>query len=158
MTLLYLAIAIYMIGYLIYSWYWQVMIDYRARFRVSSVIWALLFVILGFSLDYFVNSSMAIHAFIAAFIVMGIVDGFSGFSPKRLVVSGYFKRTLKYSDVERVTLIQVPTARKPTVLAIFQTKNRQAYYMRFSKKLEDVIVTLRKYLGSGVGIEIRQVL
>ena len=95
------------------------------------------------------------NVFIATFLLMSIIDGVSGLAKKRLVVSGYFKRTVKYSDIAHVTLITVPNPKKPTVMAIFQTNNRQAYYLRFSQQVSDVIVNIRKYLGSNVGIEVQ---
>ncbi|CCI81433.1 hypothetical protein [Lactobacillus hominis] len=158
MTLLYIALCIYIVGYLFYSWYWQAIIDYRARFRISSVLWALVFLSLGFSLDYFNDPNLMMNIFIAAFLLISIVDGFSGLTKKRLVISGYFKRTIKYSDLAHITLIQVPTTKKPTVMAIFQTNRRQAYYLRFSKQVSDVISVLRKYVGTNVGIEVRQIM
>lgn len=158
MTIFYIAICIYIVGYLFYSWYWQAVIDYRARFRISSVLWALIFLSLGFSLDYFTDPNITMNVFIAAFLLLSIVDGFSGLTKKRLVISGYFKRTVKYSDVAHITLIPMPTTKKPTVMAIFQTNRRQAYYLRFSKQLSDVITALRKYVGSNVGIEVRQMM
>ena len=134
MSLLYISFDILLIGYIFYSWYWQANIDYKARFRSSSVIWALIF------------------------LLMSIIDGVSGLAKKRLVVSGYFKRTVKYSDIAHVTLITVPNPKKPTVMAIFQTNNRQAYYLRFSQQVSDVIVNIRKYLGSNVGIEVQSMM
>lgn len=156
MILLYIAISIYLVSYLIYSWYWQAMIEFRARFRISSVIWALVFLGIGFSMDYFSDPNLALNAFMAAFILMSIVDGFSGFAKNKLVVSGYFKRTVKYSEIAHVTLIPVPNPKKPTVMAIFQTNKRQAFSLRFSRQLEEVIMAVRKYLGTSVGIEVRK--
>lgn len=43
-------------------------------------------------------------------------------------------------------------------MAIFQTNNRQAYYLRFSQQISDVIANIRKYLGSNVGIEVQSMM
>ncbi|ARW75740.1 hypothetical protein EFP49_08040 [Lactobacillus johnsonii] len=158
MSLLYISFDILLIGYIFYSWYWQANIDYKARFRSSSVIWALIFLLIGFYLDYFTDPTVLMNVFIATFLLMSIIDGVSGLAKKRLVVSGYFKRTVKYSDIAHVTLITVPNPKKPTVMAIFQTNNRQAYYLRFSQQVSDVIVNIRKYLGSNVGIEVQSMM
>lgn len=158
MSLLYIAFDILLIGYIFYSWYWQANIDYKARFRSSSVIWALIFLLIGFYLDYFTDPTLLMNVFIATFLLMSIIDGVSGLAKKRLVVSGYFKRTVKYSDIAHVTLIAVPNPKKPTVMAIFQTNNRQAYYLRFSQQISDVIANIRKYLGSNVGIEVQSMM
>ena len=158
MSLLYIAFDILLIGYIFYSWYWQANIDYKARFRSSSVIWALIFLLIGFYLDYFTDPTLLMNVFIATFLLMSIIDGVSGLAKKRLVVSGYFKRTVKYSDIAHVTLIAIPNPKKPTVMAIFQTNNRQAYYLRFSQQISDVIANIRKYLGSNVGIEVQSMM
>ncbi|MBD5429378.1 hypothetical protein [Lactobacillus sp.] len=158
MTLFYLTFDTLILFYCIYSWYWQAVINYKARFRMSSVIWALIFFIFGYSMDYFTAPTLATNIFVAGVLTMSIIDGFSGLSSKRIVVSGFFKRTLKYSDVAHITLIPVPNPKKPTVMAIFQTKRRQAYYLRFSHQLEEVIKILRQYVGTGVGIEVRKMI
>lgn len=158
MTLFYLTFDILILFYCVYSWYWQAVIGYKARFRMSSVIWVLIFFVFGYSMDYFTDPTLATNIFVAGVLTMSIIDGFSGLSQKRIVISGFFKRTLKYSDVAHITLIPVPNPKKPTVMAIFQTKTRQSYYLRFSKQLEEVIHVLRQYVGTNVGIDIRQVM
>ena len=124
----------------------------------TSVIWALLFLVIVFSMDYFSNPSLGLNALVAGFILMSIVDGFSGFAKKRLVVSGYFRRTVKYSDIERVTIIPVPTSRKPTTMVIFQTQRNTAFTLRFSKKLEVIILAIQTYIGKETPIEIRKII
>ena len=109
-------------------------------------------------MDYFSNPSLGLNALVAVFILMSIVDGFSGFAKKRLVVSGYFRRTVKYSDIERVTIIPVPTSRKPTTMVIFQTKKNTAFTLRFSKKLEVIILAIQTYIGKETPIEIRKII
>ena len=78
MSLLYIAFDILLIGYIFYSWYWQANIDYKARFRSSSVIWALIFLLIGFYLDYFTDPTLLMNVFIATFLLMSIIDGVSG--------------------------------------------------------------------------------
>lgn len=158
MVLLYILIGIYIIGYLFFSWYWQAMIDIRARYRISSVIWALVFLLIVFGMDYVSNPSLSLNILVALFILMSIIDGFSGFAKKRLVVSGYFRRTVKYGDIARVTLIPVPTANKPTTMAIFQTHRNTAFTLRFSKELEVIIRAIQIYVGKDTAIEIRKII
>ena len=158
MLLLYILIGLYFVGYSLYSWYWQAVIELRAHYRIASVIWALLFLVIVFSMDYFSNPSLGLNALVAVFILMSIVDGFSGFAKKRLVVSGYFRRTVKYSDIERVTIIPVPTSRKPTTMVIFQTQRNTAFTLRFSKKLEVIILAIQTYIGKETPIEIRKII
>ena len=157
MFLLYILIGIYIVGYLFFSWYWQAVIEVRARFRISSVIWALVFLVIVFGMDYVSNPNLILNIFVAAFILMSIVDGFSGFAKKRLVVSGYFRRTIKYSDIEKVTLITVPTTNKPTTMAIFQTNKNSAFTLRFSKEFEEIIRAVQTYVGKDTAIEIRKI-
>lgn len=157
MFLLYILIGIYIVGYLFFSWYWQAVIEVRARFRISSVIWALVFLVIVFGMDYVSNPNLILNIFVAAFILMSIVDGFSGFAKKRLVVSGYFRRTVKYSDIEKVTLITVPTTNKPTTMAIFQTNKNSAFTLRFSKEFEEIIRAVQTYVGKDTAIEIRKI-
>lgn len=158
MVLLYILIGIYIISYLFFSWYWQAMIDIRARYRISSVIWALVFLAIVFGMDYVSDPNLSLNVLVAAFILMSIIDGFSGFAKKRLVVSGYFRRTVKYGDIVRVTLIPVPTTKKPTTMAIFQTHKNTAFTLRFSKELEVIIRAIQTYIGKDTAIEIRKII
>ncbi|MBP2057475.1 hypothetical protein J2Z60_000639 [Lactobacillus colini] len=158
MTLFYLACDILIIFYCVYSWYWQAVIGYRARFRMSSIIWVLIFFTLGYSMDYFTAPTPVTNVFVAGVLTMSIIDGVSGLAKKRIVFSGFFKRTLKYSDVAHITLIAGPNPSKPIVMAVFKTKKQQSYYLRFSKQLGEVIQILRQYVGTGVGIEIRKLI
>ncbi|QNQ81053.1 hypothetical protein [Lactobacillus sp. PV034] len=158
MLLLYILIDIYIVGYLFYSWYWQAVIELKAHYRIASLFWTLVFLVIFFSMDYLSNPTLGLNAIIAAFILMSIVDGFSGFAKNRLVVSGYFKRTVKYSEIERVTLIPLPTSRKPTTMVIFQTHKRTAFTLRFSQGLEVILVAIQRYIGKETPIEIRKLI
>ena len=90
MTYFYVAIDILLVVYACYSWYWQAKVDFRGRYRISSVVWALIFIWLGFTWNYIEKGDPGLSVFLALFILISIVDGFSGFSKKRMVVSGYF--------------------------------------------------------------------
>ena len=92
---------------------------------------------------------------LALFLLISIVDGFSGFSPKRLVVSGYFKRTVKYEDIADITLINMPNQRKPLIVALFRTKDNKSYMMRFRNQVNEVVQALQKYMGKNVSVEIQ---
>ncbi|QNQ81700.1 hypothetical protein FP435_07395 [Lactobacillus sp. PV037] len=146
------------IVYTIYSWYWQAMIETRAKYRYSGIVWVIIILIIGYSFNYFAQPTLITNVFIAAIITMSVIDGFSGFAKKRLVTAGYFKRTLKYSEIAQITLISVPTIGKPSVMAIFQTKTRQAYSLRFNKGVEEIIGILRHYVEPGTRIEVRQIM
>ena len=52
MTYFYVAIDILLVVYACYSWYWQAKVDFRGRYRISSVVWALIFIWLGFTWNY----------------------------------------------------------------------------------------------------------
>ena len=80
-----------------------------------------------------------LNVFLALFLLISIVDGFSGFSPKRLVVSGYFKRTVKYEDIADITLINMQNQRKPLIVALFRTKDNKSYMMRFRNQVNEVV-------------------
>lgn len=146
------------IAYTIYSWYWQAVIETKAKYRYSGIVWVIIILIIGYSFNYFAQPTLVTNVFIAAIITMNVVDGFSGFAKKRLVAAGYFKRTIKYTEIAQITLISVPTIGKPSVMAIFQTKNRQAYSLRFNKGVEEIIGILRHYVEPGTRIEVRQMM
>lgn len=117
--------------------------------------WALIFIWLGFTWNYIEKGDPGVNVFLALFLLISIVDGFSGFSPKKMVVSGYFKRTVKYNEISSVTLINVPNPKKPLVMAIFRTDNNKAYMMRFRIQVNEVIAALQKYIGKNIPIEIQ---
>lgn len=114
----YIVINILMLSYACYSWYWQAKVEFRGHYRVSSIVWAVIFIWLGFTWNYIEKGDPGLNVFLALFVLISIVDGFSGFSPKRLVVSGYFKRTVKYDNIAYITLIQIPNKKKPLVVAL----------------------------------------
>lgn len=152
----YAVLSLLILVYLAYSWYWQARIDFFGRFRLANFIWAAIFIGLGFSADMFVVHAPFLAVLLALFLVASLVDGQSGLAPHRLVISGYFRRAIPYQEIKHVTLVTMPVG-KPVVLAIFKTA-RHAYYLRFSKKVEDVIRALKKHLQHGVGIEVQTVL
>ncbi len=155
MSAMYLVFDIALVAYVLYSWYWQAQIDFSARFRPSSIIWAGIFIVTGIYGGYFEPMDRYLVFFIAIALVMSMIDGCSGLTDKRIVISGYFRRTIKYQELEHVTLLTVPDAKKPMVMAVFQTQSRHAYYLRFSKRVEDVIQALKTHLSSEVNIEVQ---
>ena len=155
MSYFYIVVNILMLAYACYSWYWQAKVDFRGRYRISSVVWALIFIWLGFTWNYIEKGDPGLNVFLALFLLISIVDGFSGFSPKKMVVSGYFKRTVKYDEISSVTLINVPNPKKPLVMAIFRTNNNKAYMMRFRIQANEVIAALQKYVGKNIPVEIQ---
>lgn len=155
MSYFYIVVNILMLAYACYSWYWQAKVEFRGRYRISSIVWAIIFIWLGFTWNYIEKGDPGLNVFLALFLLISIVDGFSGFSPKKMVVSGYFKRTVKYDEISSVTLINVPNPKKPLVMAIFRTNNNKAYMMRFRIQVNEVIAALQKYIGKNIPVEIQ---
>lgn len=149
----YIALSLLIIFYILYSWYWQATIFMKARFRASNVVWAAVFIFLGLGAGFLDLHAQGLALLLTSFIVASMLDGQSGFGAKRVVLSGYFRRTLAYREIAEVKLVKAP-ADVPLVVAILQTKNRQAYYLRFSQKAETVLTQLRHKLQSGVKIEV----
>lgn len=155
MSYFYIVINIIMLGYACYSWYWQAKVEFHGRYRISSIIWALIFIWLGFTWNYIEKGDPGLNVFLALFLLISIVDGFSSFSTKRMVVSGYFKRTVKYDEIANITLINVPSQKKQLVMALFRTNNNRAYMMRFRVQVTEVLPALQKYIGRNIPVEIQ---
>ncbi len=145
------------LGFAIYSWYWQATITMYSKYRMSSVIWALILMMFAFSSQMLEVSDPIINVFIASFLLMSIVDGFGGLAPKHVVVSGRFIRAVKYADLAKITLIPVPSLKKPSVMAVFTTLKNQSFYMKFNKKLEEIIPILNTQTENAVQIEVQNI-
>jgi hypothetical protein len=150
----YIALSLLILAYLAYSWYWQATIDFAGRFRLANFIWAVIFIGFGFYAGVFEAQTPWLAILLALFLVASLVDGQSGLSPRRLVISGYFRRAIPYQEIEHVTLVTAPIVDKPVVLGIFKTA-RHDYYLRFSKQAEEVITALKQHLKHGVAIEVQ---
>lgn len=150
----YSIINILLFIYACYSWYWQATLVVRCRYRVSSIVWAVIFIWLGFTWNYVAKGDPGITVFLALFLLISIIDGFTGLTNKRIVVAGYFKRTIKYEELAMVRLISVPTAKKPSVLCIFQTKNQRQYALSFNLDVNEFLKVLKPHLDPSVKIEI----
>ena len=48
----YYTIDLLLLVYACYSWYWQASIQVRGRYRLSSIIWAIIFIWLAFTWNY----------------------------------------------------------------------------------------------------------
>ena len=155
MSYFYIIVNILMLAYAFYSWYWQAKIEFSGRYRISSIIWAIIFIWLGFTWNYIEKGDPGLNVFLALFLLISIVDGFSGFSTKRMVVSGYFKRTVKYEEIANITIINVPNQNKPLVMALFRTNNNRAYMMRFRVQINEVLPALQKYIDKNIPVEIQ---
>lgn len=155
MSYFYIIVNILMLAYACYSWYWQAKVEFHGRYRISSIVWAIIFIWLGFTWNYIEKGDPGLNVFLALFLLISIVDGFSGFSAKRMVVSGYFKRTVKYDEISNVTLINVPNQKKPLVMALFRTNNNRAYMMRFRVQISEVLPALQKYINKNIPVEIQ---
>lgn len=145
----------FVLGLAVYSWYWQATITIHARYRISSLIWSLLLLVIAFETNILATNNRLVAVFIASFILMSIVDGFGGISPERVIVSGYFKRAVKYTELAKITLIPVPLVKRPTMMVIFTTLKNQSYYLRFNKTVEELIPLLHSQTSEQVEIEIQ---
>lgn len=153
-TSFYGTINILLLVYTCYSWYWQAKLELKGKYRVSVLIWTLFIIWIGFSWDYIGSIVPGIQVFLALLIVVSIIDGYTGFAAKRVVVSGLFKRTVKYSDIKSVLLINVPMLTKPAVVCVLETIKGTQYNLQFSGTSQDVVQVLRKYADHPIKIEI----
>lgn len=154
----YILVNIVMFIYACYSWYWQAKLELRGKFRISILLWTLLVIWLGFTWNYIEKGEPGINLFLALLLLVSIVDGFTGFAPKKAVVSGYFKRTLSYSEIENVILINVPVGKKPAVICILGTNKGRQYNLQFSSDVKSIIATLQRYADHRIRIEVRNTL
>lgn len=155
MTGFYILINILLGIYACYSWYWQAQLDLRGKYRISLLIWTLFIIWLGFTWNYIERDEPGINVFLALLLLVSIVDGYTGFAPKRAVISGYFKRTLKYSEIDNVLLINLTMGKKPTVICILETSKGRQYNLQFSGDVQKVIKTLQKYADHQIRVEVR---
>lgn len=158
MTGFYISVNVLLAIYACYSWFWQAKIELKGKYRISLLIWTLLIIWLGFTWNYIERDEPGINVFLALLLLTSIVDGFTGFTPKRIVVSGYFKRTLQYSDVDNVLLIKVPVGKRPTVICILGTNKGKQYNLQLVGDVKDVIRMLQKNTDHKIRIEIRDTL
>ena len=86
----------------------------------------------------------------------GILEATSGFADKRVVLSGYFSRTLKYSEISQVILTAAPPEVGDLSIAALETSRHQIYYLRFNKQASDVVSFLMQRLERGVNIDVRK--
>ncbi|WEV70981.1 hypothetical protein OZY43_00655 [Lactobacillus sp. ESL0785] len=154
----YLILDAVLLSYTCYSWYWQASIDLKGHYRISSIIWSIVIIWIGFSWELIEKGDTGLSLFLAIFLIIGIIDGATGLAPKRAVVSGYFRRTIAYSDVAMVTLIKVPNPKKKTVICILTTNKHRQYYLRFSKSVTQIVETLKERIHHNVRIEVQDIL
>ncbi len=132
-------------AYACYSWYWQAKLALRGRYRISVLIWTLILIWLGFTWNYIEKGQPGLNFFLALLLLVSIVDGFTGFAPKRAVVSGYFKRTVPYAKINNVQLIYLPMPKRSRIVCIIGTVDGRNYLLQFSGSINQVISTLKKY-------------
>lgn len=154
-SIFYLLIDALLFAYACYSWYWQARLVLRGRYRISVLIWTLIIIWLGFAWDYIEKGDPGLNLFLALILLVSIVDGFTGFAPKRAVVSGYFKRTVPYSAIDNVRLIYIPTPRKPRIVCILETRDRRNYLLQFSSSLNQIIAALKKFADHNIHVQIQ---
>lgn len=141
--------------YTCYSWYWQAKLSLRGRYRISVLIWTLIIIWAGFTWNYIEKGEPGLNFFLALILLISIVDGFTGFAPKRAVVSGYFKRTVPYSKISDVRLIYVPVLKKERVICIIETVDGRSYLLQFNGSVNRVIETLKKYADHDIHVRIQ---
>lgn len=154
----YLILEAIMLGYACYSWYWQANIDLKGQYRFSSIIWSLIFIWLGFSWQLIEKNDQGLTVFWASFILIGIIDGFTGFGAKKVVVAGYFKRTISYADIDLITLIRVPNPKKKQVICILTTNQNRQYYLRFAQSIAKIVGTIKSHVNHDIRIEIQDII
>ena len=71
-------------------------------------------------------------------------------------MSGYFRRTLKYSEISQVILTAAPPEVGDLSIAALETSRHQIYYLRFNKQASDVVSFLMQRLERGVNIDVRK--
>lgn len=153
-SLFYPIVDVLLLIYAVYSWYWQAKVNLRAKFRISLVIWTLL-IIGGFFYSGYLNLQMpAINFFLALLLLTSLIDGSTGLAQKRAVVSGFFKRTIDYSKIKRVLLIDYSGDQRDRVICILGTSDNRQYYLQFATNLRTVIQALEEHLGRDVKFEI----
>lgn len=158
MASFYLILDALLLGYTCYSWYWQANINLKGHYRSSSIIWAIIFIWIGFAWQLIEKSDPGLSVFLAILLVMSIIDGFTGFAPKKAVVSGYFRRTVPYSEIALVTLIRVPNPKKKAVICILTTQKNRQYYLQFSTGVAQIVETIKSYAQRSIRIEIQDLL
>ncbi len=157
MIVFYLILDALLLGYTCYSWYWQANIDLKGHYRSSSIIWAVIFIWIGFTWQLIEKGDPGLSIFLAIFLMIGIIDGFTGLAPKRAVVSGYFRRTISYSEIAMVTLIKVPNPKKKQVICILTTQKNRQYYLRFSNGVAQIVEALKNHIHHDIHIEIQDI-
>lgn len=154
MSSFYVIIDLLLFVYTCYSWYWQAKLELRSKYRLSILIGTLFVIWIGFTWQYIANEP-GVSIFLALLIVVSIVDGFTGFAPKKAVISGYFKRTVSYSEIDHVLLINVPALKHPSVICILGTNKGRQYNLQFAGDANRVIQALRKYADHNIQVEIK---
>lgn len=145
------------LGYTIYSWYNQATVIIYAKYRVMSLIWSLVLIVIAYNSGYLNNPDTYLVVFLASFLLMSIIDGFGGIGAKKIVISGYFKRSLKYTDLDKITMIPLPSAKRNRVMVIFTTLKNQSFYLKFNKSVEDLITLINDQTSDKVTIEIQNI-
>lgn len=154
----YLIFDAILFGYTCYSWYWQASINLKGHYRSSSIIWSIIFIWIAFAWQVIEKGDPGLSVFLAILLVTSIIDGFTGFAPKRVVVSGYFHRTVRYSEIDLVTLIKVPNPQKKTVICIITTNKNRQYYLQISAGTAQIVETIKSYTNHKIRIEIQDIL
>ena len=156
-SMFYIVIDVLLAAYAGYSWYWQATLELKARYRWSAIVFPVLLIWIGYAWDYLDIGAPGFNVFLALFILTCLVDAVSGLGSKRVVLSGYFRRTLRYNEIIHVVLTAPPAGVGDISLAALETAKHQIYYMRFDKQASEVHEFLLRHLNSGVSIDLRQI-
>lgn len=145
------------LSYTVYSWYNQATVIIYAKYRMNSIIWSLILLVIAYNSGYLTNPDIYLITFIASFLLMSIVDGFGGIAENKIVVSGYFTRSLKYTDLDKITMIPLPSTKNNRVMVIFTTLKSQSFYLKFNKSVEELITIVNDRTSDKVTIEIQNI-
>lgn len=156
MAILYNSVNLLMLIYACYSWYWQAKLELRGKYRLSLLIWTVLIIWVGFYWNMLEQNQPGITMFLALLLLTSIIDGFTGFAQKRVVVSGYFKRTISYQEIEHISLIDFALGEKVRVICIIETNNGRQYTLQFAKQIEKIIHTINEFSDHEIDITVRK--
>lgn len=154
----YIAINLVLLLYACYSWFWQAKLELRSKYRLSVLLWTLLIIWLGVAWNFFEIKAPGLNVFLALILVISIIDGYTGFAPRRMVVSSYFKRTVRYSEIDNILIINVITPTNSSVICIVNTINGGQYYFRFNgRSAEEVVEVLKQHIDHTIKIRVQKI-
>lgn len=145
-------IDIFFVAMLLNNLYWQSQIVVHAKYKISSLIIAVIFGVWVLSMP---EDSWWYVVMVAAFLTVTLMQGTGGIAQKRLVTSGFFSNSLSYQKLTHVTLIPVELPNAPVqVISIFTVANRQNIQMTFKQSVAQLQQELKTVLPQNIEVEI----